>query len=195
VAHDARLDDGDARAAGEQPIGLHARALAAAEARAVARADRPERETRPPAFCAAASAWAMKGRACCARVERMRPGRMRKSSSPRKNRLPWFVRAATPESLEARADGGSIAVRSETVLRSGGGSSGLPTSMNTLSECAVASCSARARSASPLLTLDRTTKIGPSDAGIVTRRLRRRKSHDRHGRLAVDHRRDLRDVS
>ena len=35
-----------------------------------------------PAFCAAASACAMKERSCWARVERMRPGRMRKSSSP-----------------------------------------------------------------------------------------------------------------
>ena len=38
VADDARLDDRAARAAGEQAIGLHGRAPAAAEARAVARA-------------------------------------------------------------------------------------------------------------------------------------------------------------
>ena len=37
----------------------------------------PCRETLPPARWAAASAWAMKGRARCALVERMRPGRMR----------------------------------------------------------------------------------------------------------------------
>ena len=42
---------------------------------------RPDRETPPPAFFAAASACAMKGRVCCARVERMRPGRMRNSCS------------------------------------------------------------------------------------------------------------------
>jgi hypothetical protein len=42
----------------------------------------PLRETDPPARWAAASAWAMKGRARCALVERMRPGRMRNSSSP-----------------------------------------------------------------------------------------------------------------
>ncbi|WP_289295956.1 hypothetical protein [uncultured Reyranella sp.] len=42
----------------------------------------PERETDPPARWAAASACAMKGRARCTRVERMRPGRMRKSSPP-----------------------------------------------------------------------------------------------------------------
>jgi hypothetical protein len=42
----------------------------------------PERETRPPAFWAAASAWAMKGLARWEPEERMRPGRMRKSSSP-----------------------------------------------------------------------------------------------------------------
>ena len=41
-----------------------------------------ERETRPPAFCAAASACAMKGLARCALDDRIRPGRMRKSSSP-----------------------------------------------------------------------------------------------------------------
>jgi hypothetical protein len=40
---------------------------------------RPDRETPPPAFFAAASTCAMKGRACCARVDRMRPGRMRNS--------------------------------------------------------------------------------------------------------------------
>ncbi len=43
---------------------------------------RPERETPAPAFFAAASACAMKGRARCIPDERMRPGRMRKSSSP-----------------------------------------------------------------------------------------------------------------
>jgi hypothetical protein len=40
VPDDARLDDDIARPAGEQPIGLHGRALAAAEPGAVARTDR-----------------------------------------------------------------------------------------------------------------------------------------------------------
>jgi hypothetical protein len=39
VADDARLDDGAARAAGEQPVGLDAGALAAPEARAIAGGD------------------------------------------------------------------------------------------------------------------------------------------------------------
>ena len=43
---------------------------------------RPEREIRPPAFWAAASACAMKGLARWAPDERIRPGRMRKPSSP-----------------------------------------------------------------------------------------------------------------
>src|SRR3546814_19900819 len=56
----------------------------------------PERETLPPARWAAASACAMKGRACCARVERMRPGRMRKSSSP--------LMAAAPHIAQSRGN-------------------------------------------------------------------------------------------
>jgi hypothetical protein len=56
----------------------------------------PERETLPPARWAAASAWAMKGRACCARVDRMRPGRMRKSSSP--------LIAGTPHIVQTRGN-------------------------------------------------------------------------------------------
>src|SRR5699024_3419990 len=42
---------------------------------------RPDRDTPPPAFRAAASAWATKGLAAWARVERMRPGRTRNSCS------------------------------------------------------------------------------------------------------------------
>ena len=40
MTDDARLDYGVARSAGEQPVGLHRRALAAPETRAVARTDR-----------------------------------------------------------------------------------------------------------------------------------------------------------
>lgn len=42
---------------------------------------RPERETCPPAFCAAASACAMKGRARWIRDDRILPGRTRNSRS------------------------------------------------------------------------------------------------------------------
>ncbi|GGZ32562.1 hypothetical protein GCM10011273_18410 [Asticcacaulis endophyticus] len=41
----------------------------------------PLAETFPPAFFAAAKAWVMNGRRRCALLDRMRPGRMRKSFS------------------------------------------------------------------------------------------------------------------
>ena len=55
---------------------------------------RPEREMRAPAFWAAASACAMKGRARCALDERVRPGRIRKSSSPLMAETPHIASSA-----------------------------------------------------------------------------------------------------
>jgi len=66
----------------------------------------PERETRPPAFWAAASAWATKGLACCARVERIRPGRMRNSLSSDMGR-PRTVQIIKENQEEERAAHGA----------------------------------------------------------------------------------------
>ncbi|MFA6968600.1 hypothetical protein [Bosea sp. (in: a-proteobacteria)] len=63
---------------------------------------RPERETPAPAFFAAASACAMKGRARCAPDERVRPGRMRNSVSS--------VTADTPHIAPSAGDHEEIGV-------------------------------------------------------------------------------------
>ena len=62
MADDAGLDRDQTRAAGQQMVGPNAGGSAAAEGASAFRcASRPWRETPPPARCAAASAWAMKG--------------------------------------------------------------------------------------------------------------------------------------
>lgn len=81
VVAEAALHDGTPRAGCDQAVGLNGDALAAPEARTVARADLAAAGY-GAAFCAVASACATKGLARWASEERMLPGRMRKSSSP-----------------------------------------------------------------------------------------------------------------
>ena len=69
-------------------------ALSTAEGERLPETIRPEREMPAPAFCAAASACAMKGRALCLPDERMRPGRIRKSFSPVMAETPHIASSA-----------------------------------------------------------------------------------------------------
>jgi len=110
MAQNARFDDDDAGRPVKRRL---ARTLAVRPRPKFERMSeliRPEREIRAPAFCAAASAYAMKGRARCERDERIWPGRMRKSSSPLMVEAPHIASAqGNHEEIDIAARGAKTA--------------------------------------------------------------------------------------